>query len=70
MGEEAPVTFSNREKEIFGHFCGLDTALAFVCVQTPFQNGPIFVSLIIVRVALCSTEKHRVFPVRTVPALS
>lgn len=57
MGEEAPVTHISSEKGIFDHFCGLDNALVFVCVQTPFQNGPVFVSLITVRVALCSTEK-------------
>lgn len=34
MDEEAPVTHLSSAKGMFGHFCDLDSAPVFVCVQT------------------------------------
>lgn len=34
MDEEALVTRLSSVKGMFGHFCGLDSAPVFVCVQT------------------------------------
>ena len=33
IGKEAAVTHNSQDREIFGHFCGLDNVHVFVSVQ-------------------------------------
>lgn len=52
IAKETVAPDISRARGLVGKFCGLDTVLVFVCVQTPLRRGLVFVLL--VACCLCS----------------